>query len=140
MAFNATVNSASAASPSIGPQDIGFKDDPQIERFAALKDHTQTGPDPGEHQRAEDDADPMVQAKRRTETPRNAGIRLATKNGTTGTSRIDSRTGISLARMPSLNRRTAPSEASMRAFSPAPSPLRTARKIATAPSVAPVTL
>ncbi len=60
--------------------------------------------------------------KRYNFTPRNAGIRFATKNGTAGTKRIKNNIDHWLLSIPSLIFRTIPSDASIRALSLSPNP------------------
>jgi ApbE superfamily uncharacterized protein (UPF0280 family) len=74
--------------------------------------------------------------KRRAGTSRNAGMRFATKNGTTGRSRIRNSMDHWLSSIPSLIFFTTPSEPSSFAPSRAPKLVCAARKIAVAPMVA----
>jgi hypothetical protein len=82
----------------------------------------------------------VVSTKLRNRTPTSAGSRLATKNGTAGTSRIRNSTLISLSCSRCLSRFMRPSDVSIRAASVAPKPQRAARKIMIAPSEAAETL
>ena len=134
-------SAAKAQSAEDGPDHVWFPEKREIRAFTAVKHLAQAHADPGKDNRAGDNSQNRGKGKvEESDTDQRRASRLATKNGTAGTRRSKKSTISRFPANPVLSFFSAPSEASILAANVAPNPQRAARKIATAPVDAAMTL